>query len=105
MALSFTKTLRTIEGVNPVVYGVVTFDDSYPTGGEAVDPALFGLTQVVHVSAEASVGATTGVLAVYDAAAETFVLYVSDAATGVLGEVEDEADVDGVEIPVRVVGV
>lgn len=55
MALTFTADTDPItaakvwvQGDKKVVSGLVTFDSSYPTGGEAYTAALFGFDQVLH---------------------------------------------------------
>lgn len=46
MAVSFSNTTRTVFGDKRVVLGTVTFDSSYPTGGEAVSASTFGLVSI-----------------------------------------------------------
>lgn len=51
--LTASNTVTTVFGDRKVVLSTVTFDDSYPTGGEAVTAALFGLgllTTVIPIS-------------------------------------------------------
>jgi hypothetical protein len=45
MAVSFVG-VRTIMGNKRVAIGTVTFDSSYPTGGEDVNPDIFGMGTV-----------------------------------------------------------
>ena len=42
MALTFTEAHRGVVGSRRVWRGTVTFDSSYPTGGEALVPGDFG---------------------------------------------------------------
>ncbi len=42
MALTVTVNKRTVYGDQRVIYATVAFDNSYPTGGEAVDVSMFG---------------------------------------------------------------
>lgn len=44
MPLAFSTSPPQIAGTKRVVRGTVTFDSSYPTGGEAFTPASLGLT-------------------------------------------------------------
>ena len=47
MALTFTEDHRGVVGAQRTWRGKVTFDASYPTGGEAITAANFGFTQEV----------------------------------------------------------
>ena len=47
MAVTVSETARFVAGDRTVVLAAVTFDDSYPTGGEAVTPSTFGLAQSI----------------------------------------------------------
>lgn len=49
MALSFSITDQTVVGDQRRVVATVTFDSSYPTGGEAVTPSNFGLQSIRNV--------------------------------------------------------
>lgn len=61
MALTMTSSFAN-EGATRVVgrkrvwTGLVTFDNSYPTGGEAITPAQFGLSVINHVNVRAKGG-------------------------------------------------
>lgn len=46
MALTHSTNFRTVFGNKRAVFGTVTFDASYPTGGEAVTAATFGLQNI-----------------------------------------------------------
>lgn len=54
MALTYTTDLVQFEGTKKVVRGLVTFDSSYPTGGEAITLADLGLTRLddLHVESD-----------------------------------------------------
>lgn len=43
MALTYTTTKTNYVGDQKIVYGTVTFDSSYPTGGESFDETQIGL--------------------------------------------------------------
>lgn len=49
MALSFSVNPPQVAGTKRVVRGTVTFDSSYPTGGEAFTAANVGLMAIEHV--------------------------------------------------------
>lgn len=57
MALTITSTDprggTDVEGSRRVWRGTITFDSSYPTGGEAIAAADFGLAQLHHVQVSA----------------------------------------------------
>ena len=49
MALTFTETYSGVEGSLYKWYGSITFDSSYPTGGESITADDFGLTEIYHL--------------------------------------------------------
>lgn len=49
MALTHVITKNTVYGDQRVVFDTVTFDSSYPTGGEAVVATDFGLTSLFTI--------------------------------------------------------
>lgn len=49
MALTITDVQRTVKGNKREVTATVLFDSSYPTGGEAVAAADFGLSTVDYI--------------------------------------------------------
>lgn len=51
MALAYADIVRTVFGDKRVALLTVTFDSSYPTGGEAVTAADVGMTAINHVIA------------------------------------------------------
>lgn len=56
MALNFTATTAVeSSGKGRIAKGILTFDSSYPTGGEVYDPSLFGLSIVEVVDFAESV--------------------------------------------------
>lgn len=52
MALTHTNTFASVWGDKRIVLEVVTFDSSYPTGGEAVVASDFGLTAIQFIVAQ-----------------------------------------------------
>ena len=48
MALTVSKAVTTF-GDKKVSYGSITFDSSYPTGGEAITAAQLGLSKLSHL--------------------------------------------------------
>lgn len=76
------------------VFGTVTLDSSYPTNGEPVTPADFGLERLwdLHIQAR-------GYVAVWDGAGATtskVLLYRQTAATSALIEVPNATDLSTV---------
>lgn len=51
MTLAYTDITRTVWGDKRAALVTVTFDNSYPTGGEAVAASDVGLTAIDHVIA------------------------------------------------------
>lgn len=80
MALTFTNAdprgRTDVAGSTRRASGVITFDSSYPTGGEAYTPALFGLATVhsIQVSPVSNNGAK---LVVWDSANAKFLVYTA----------------------------
>lgn len=91
-----------VPGSRKEVYGTVTFDSSYPTGGEAFVPAEFGLDRLDWLQ----VAGATGYLAVWDGSvtAPKILLYRQTAATGALVEVPNTTNVSTVTVRIRAVG-
>jgi len=59
MALTYAKTDMGFMGDKRYWFGLVTFDNAYPAGGEAITPADFGLpTSIQHVLVTNAGGAT-----------------------------------------------
>lgn len=60
MALTFTSSHNGVVGARRVWRGKVTFDSSYPTGGEAIAAANFGFNlSINHVTVTANRGSET----------------------------------------------
>lgn len=59
MPLVFTERTRDVVGSRRRVAGSLTFDNSYPTGGESYDASIFGLSLLdeVFVAAFPAAGA------------------------------------------------
>lgn len=85
---------------------VVTFDSSYPTGGEAFTPANVGLAEfdVVLISPDAN--ALGGHTVQYDYTAQKLKVFVEEAAAagGPLLEIADASDLSTLVIRVLCIG-
>ena len=56
MPLAFTNTTTQMVGIRKQVTGTVTFDNSYPTGGEPFTPAQLGLGTLERIQCDPSSG-------------------------------------------------
>ena len=94
--LTYSIVDNTVEGNKRVITADITFDASYPTGGEVVSPADLGLQSILfmHVNSKA------GNLIQFDAAAVKLMAYVS--STGL--QVASTTDLSAVSVRVRAVG-
>lgn len=72
----------------------VTFDSSYPTGGEALTPAQLGLSVVDYLGAESAAGYNFA----YDRANKKLIAYTAGA------QVTDKTDLSTVVARIFVVG-
>ena len=74
MALTITQDGRAeVSGSTSKVHLTVTFDDSYPTGGEAFDADDYGFGRMVSISIANK--ASNGFVASYDAANKKMMLF------------------------------
>lgn len=91
-----------VPGSRKESYGTITFDSSYPTGGEAFVPAEFGLDRLDWLQ----IAGATGYVAVWDGStsAPKVLLYRQTAATGALAEVPATTNVATVVVRFRAVG-
>lgn len=101
MAATVSVTDRFVQGNKQVRFGTVTFDSSYPTGGEAVTAAQLGLTKVQRVIPTIkTIGGTVNVANVtYDATNSKFKVYDETPA-----EVADTSDLSTLSIDFTAVG-
>ena len=102
MALSLSDAIPTVRGVEKVWSGTVTFDDSYPTGGESFTQSNLGFVAFNRVE----VNPTAGYVFEYDAANEKIIAYWVDTTTdgAPMAEVTDEEDLSAVVANVTVYG-
>lgn len=84
MALTLAQDRRTVMGDRRVSFARITFDASYPTGGEAFTPGMFGMTQIDAVvqhnisTHSVAYSATTGKLLAYTVASAAQVADTTD---------------------------
>jgi len=86
-----------------VVHATYTFDDSYPTGGEVLSAAEFGLTTInnVHVTSSGNV-ATKRVT--YVPSTGALLVFVEDGTTGIEAQAANTSDQSALSCQVAVYG-
>ena len=85
-----TPSVLPSENGKTLVVGTVLFDNSYPTGGEAITAANFGLSRIDAVVVGSNSGA--GVDAVWDAANSKLKLFDEDGTSGISAEFASTGD-------------
>lgn len=88
-----------VPGSRKESFGTITFDSSYPTGGEAFTPADFGLSRLDFLY----VSGATGYVATWDGStsAPKVLLYRQTAATGALVEVPNATNLTSPQVTCR----
>lgn len=110
MALTISANPPELVGRERVVRATITFDSSYPTGGEAFTAAQLGLTSLKNVYASAGLGSTTtGYVPAWNRSVSSPLLLVlmgdnNDASDGPLIEVANATDLSGFVCQVEAVG-
>ena len=99
MTVTFAENHRGVEGDLRRWLGTITFDSSYPTGGEAITAANFGLAQIEHVQLATGVG-NLDITPHWDEANSKIILAVS--STGL--QVADTTDASAVTVIATVSG-
>lgn len=105
MALTITKTTdpvtagpMAVMGDRRVCWGTITFDSSYPTGGEAVAAADFGFDQQLdHVMIDPPTGGNR--IVTYDRANKKLMLF-----TAVGTEAANASDQSSIVVPFLAIG-
>lgn len=110
MALTFSEAADALRPFHVVgdlklKFVRVTFDNSYPTGGEAISPSDFGMSRIVFVSPGAiSDVATKHVRWVEAAGAHKLQIMVEDGTSGISAEAANASDQSAVDVNVMVFG-
>ena len=102
MALSYSITRTGTMGDQRSVFGTITFDDSYPTGGEAFDKAALGLVRLDWLSFNQG---EDGFVFHYDAANAKILAYEAGTASAALDEQDAATDLSGAVVEFFAVGV
>lgn len=102
MALTLSETVPTIRGVQKVRELTVTFDSSYPTGGESFTPADAGFVNFDRVQVDPA----DGYVFEYDATNQKIIAYWVDTTTdgAPMAEVANTTDLSSVVANVTVYG-
>lgn len=99
MAVSVAINDRDVWGSHQVRWATVTFDDSYPTGGEAVTAADFELVEIKNmIVAQPDVGDTLA--GAYFVESTSKIIAVEQTGA----EVANTHDIDGRTVTVQVIG-
>lgn len=107
MAIAVTQIgRRTVFGDRRVGFFNVVFSGNYATGGEAVTPGLFGLSDIDFIDSQASVSTagTTAEVVLFNSSTSKLQLFESGAANAPLAEKGVEAYVAGTNSTIMVVG-
>ncbi|MFN3652610.1 MAG: hypothetical protein ACK47B_23785 [Armatimonadota bacterium] len=94
MALTIAIRKRTSRGNRKSVIADITFDNSYPTGGESLTAADLGMNTLDHVTP----GAATGYVAHYDHANSKLIASAGNA------QVANTTDLSAVTVRVEATG-
>ena len=104
MALTFTKNHSGVVGNRRVWRGTITFDSSYPTGGEAVAASDFEFNLTVdHVAVGSCDDAKYH--AAWDQTNSKIILYVEDGTSGIEAQCGSTSDQSAVKVTVEATGV
>jgi len=98
MAATVAVTRMTVPGDRHLVEAVITGDASYATGGYAVTPSTFGLTQIIQAIIPA--GTSAGTVAVWDSVNSKVLFIVQNTGA----EVANATNVSARAVPVFVWG-
>lgn len=99
MALTITEVETNIFGTARAWIGDVTFDASYPTGGEPLTATDLGLVDVFYLT-----GYAAGYVLVYDHANAKIEVFQSDDAVDPLDEVGNTTDLSAVTARIFAIG-
>lgn len=104
MALTFTKYIPDSIHAGGDIYewiGKVTFDNSYPTNGEAITAADFGGDDLLFVGVNAASSVVTKSV-YWDRTNSKLKIFVEDGTSGIAAEAANASDQSLVTVDVRV---
>lgn len=108
MALTFTALANDprpahVVGDLRLVLRTVTFDSSYPTGGELITAADFGLSTIVFVGLNAETDVATKSV-VWLPSTGALKIWVEDAISGIAAEAANASNQSAVSVQLAVLG-
>lgn len=104
MAVTYTELDRSGQvGRLRVWVGTITFDSSYVTGGEPIDAAQFGMSNIVALIVGSADEA--GISARWDQANSKLILMDEDNTSGIEAQFASTGDASAVVVTVLVLGV
>lgn len=104
MALTVTKTRSGVIGDLRYFAGSVTFDSSYPTGGEAIAKSDFGFSgAILHVVVNPADDA--GFEVKWNPATSKLLVFDEDDTSGISAEAANSSDQSGVTTQLFVLGI
>lgn len=108
MALTITAATnaqrpKNILGDLAAVFATVTFDSSYPTGGEAIAASDFGLQTIVWVNVNAQTDVLTKHVRWVQSTSKLFIA-VEDGTSGIEAEAANASDQSLVSVQLMVLG-
>ena len=95
MALTLTKTASGVMGDKRYWLGTLAFDDSYPTGGEAITAANVEMQSSIQGSVVGTGNVATKRVA-FDPSASAFLVFVEDGTTGKEAQAANASDQSGI---------
>lgn len=106
MALTFTDASGDLRpqhvlGDLKVRFCTVTFDSSYPTGGEAIAASDFGMTRIIFISVNAASSASATKSVAWDQANSKLMVYTDG---GTPAEASDASDQSALTVQLAVFG-
>ena len=101
MVLTLTKLRRTVVGNMRLAIYQVTFDNSYPTGGEALTAADLGLSSIEIMKTD---GGDGGYVPQFDYANNKMLMFEAGADGAALDEVTATTDLSSVSFRIEVTG-
>jgi len=103
MALTYTKQYSGVVGDRRCWRGTITFDSSYPTGGEAVAAASLGFTVAIESVIVGSAD-EAGISARWDSANNKMKLMDEDGTSGIEAEFANTGDASAVVVTIEAYG-
>lgn len=104
MALTFTKNYEGVVGDRRTWRGTVTFDSSYPTGGEAIAVSDFPGFQVEIEDVIVHSASAATYRPIWDETNSKLKVFVEDGTSGIEAEVADTTDLSSLTVKLQATG-